>query len=244
MQHLLKPLAGGAAIAALLLFSPPAEAVVVSQGGTYAVTWSDEHSSGNTSTSLDASLSLSNFDFSGTNTVSFQVDISNNTQQGTLSASDFASIRITSFGFNMDPNATGVTDTSTEYEAGINNQQPLPSFGKLDFCAFAGSNCAGGSNGGLTPGESDSFLVTLNFATDITELEIGLDSISELSAIKWQADFGSFEHASDPPNCPPGTPGCVVNPPIDVPEPASLAILGSSLLVAGAVAARRRRHRS
>jgi hypothetical protein len=39
--------------------------------------------------------------------------------------------------------------------------------------------------------------------------------------------------------CPPGTPGCSVAPPLDVPEPATLAVLGSALAIFGI--ARRRK---
>jgi hypothetical protein len=229
-------LATGAAVAALLAFSPPAGATIVTDGsGPVVFNFDNPVTVGSGSTDLTATLTLSNFNFSGLNTVTFSVDISNTTQQGTLSTSDFNSIRLVSFGFNTDPNATSVVDNSAIFTTSVDNQQPLPSIGKLDFCAYAGPNCAGGAGGGLTPGGEDIFTVTMTFPTDINSLDIGIGS-DELAGIKWQTAFGSFENTS----C--TLPTCLNPTPEPVPEPASLAILGSSLAIFGLLRRRRQRN--
>src|SRR5215204_6228173 len=133
----MKYLTTGAAIAALLVFTPPASATLVTAGSTVNVDWTEPVVGGGANATLSGTLQLTNFDFSATNAVTFTINIANDTQQGTLTSAQLQSVRLTAFGFNTDPDATNISDTSTVFNTSATSNQPLPSFGKLDFCAFA-----------------------------------------------------------------------------------------------------------
>jgi hypothetical protein len=158
-----------------------------------------------------------------TGAIGFDVTISNNSLLTT-----FTNAGIASFGLQTNPQVTGAyTSTGSVFE-GIDNSS-IPSQNFINLCVFASNNCAGGAqNELLAAGDSDLFslLLTGTFPN-------GLDIIN--SAIKFQTSGGSFEF--------PGTictsltePGCA--PPLQVPEPSALLLLGFGLL---GLAARRLR---
>ncbi len=128
-----------------------------------------------------------------------------------------SSNRLTSFGFGIDPNATGVNfidaadggmvDAVKTTQQGSTN---IPSLTGIEICAFGGNNCAGGSNGGINGGTSDSFALVL---AGTWGSSVNIDPIG----FKYQTGFGSFEFTT-------GT------PPSQVPEPAPIALLGIGLL--------------
>ena len=212
------------AVAALALMTGLAQATVVTTGSAPIVyNISDPITVGSATPTLAGTVNLSNFDFSGLNTVTFTTTVKNTSLQDGLSAADYQSIRLTAFGFDIDPNAISVTDNSGVYDTDVNNQQPLPSVGKLDYCAFSGPNCAGGASGGLSPGQSNTFSTTLTFATDITTLDIGIGA-DETLGWKFQTAFGSFEGTTKP-----GCPDCEPTPTGTVPEPGSLVLLLGSV---------------
>jgi hypothetical protein len=106
--------------------------------------------------------------------------------------------RLTSFGFGIDPNATGVSfsDTSdggmvdaTLYTGQGNDS--IPSLHDvIEVCAYGGVNCAGGSNGGIEgAGGSDAFTVTL---AGTWGSSVNIDPIG----FKYQTGYGSFEFTS------------------------------------------------
>jgi hypothetical protein len=127
-----------------------------------------------------------------------------------------ADARLTSLGLDVDPAVAGhtISGGSVFTQVGTSN---FPSFQEVDICAFAGNNCAGGGNNGLTIGASDTFTLDLtggNFGPDNNHLSVALEDI----ATKWQGSNPlSFEL--------PGVPGV----PTAVPEPATLALLGFTL---------------
>jgi len=103
----------------------PASATLVTTGsGPITYNISDPLTVGTATPTLAGIVTLSNFDFNGLNTVSFDISVKNTSTAGGLSGSDFNSIRLISFGFNTNPNATGVTDTSGVYNTLVNSNTP------------------------------------------------------------------------------------------------------------------------
>jgi hypothetical protein len=193
---------------AVLGIAVPAAATPVVVGETFALTF-DQPVAGHAD--LTGSLSLLVTSLTATS-VGLNVSIANTTPLTEPSA------RLTGFGWNSTPSATGGSETSSVYSLFVNAN--FPAFSTIDVCLSSGPSCAGGGNGGLSPQQSDVFTMALNYGSTA-----GLDFST--FAVKFQTDFGSFEV--------PGTPT-----PTPVPEPGTLAILGIGLL--GLASLRRRQH--
>jgi len=240
----------GIPLVAGLAVSGPASAMVVSAGSSaFDVFWSCNSSNCNSPaippSTESATGVFSNFAFSpgagGTVNFSMDVSITNTTPQGTFSGSTWAGIDVTDFGFDTLPDATGISTTSTVFPTAVLDQT-LPGFMKVDVCNSSGNSCAGGANGGVFPvgsgatPTSDAFTLTLTgLPAGTTSIDLGTDTAggTELFDIKFAGTPGSFEFQNSP-----GSP-----PPSDVPEPGTLALLGSFLAVLGLVVMRRpRRH--
>lgn len=123
---------------------------------------------------------------------------------------------IQSFGFNINPDATSLTNFSAgSVFSGAGLEQNLPSIdNNIDVCIWAANNCQGGAQqSNLNGGDSDtvSFRLNGNFTGGQTALS--------LFGIKFQTEFGSFEFEGNPPNG-------ENPPPTGVPEPTSVLLVG------------------
>ena len=235
-------LAAGLAVSGI----SPASAMLVSAGDpSFTVNWSCSaiscDSPPNTipgaGITLQGTASLSNFAFSNNGTTfTYNVSVENDTPQGSLSTANWQSVRLTSFGYDTLPAPTGGSQTGAAVFTGVGLDTTLPGFMKVDVCSFAGNNCSGGSNNGLRPAGSgatptdDAFVMTLTgLPTGTTSFDFGTSVAggTEELDVKFQTGFGSFEFQNSP--C---TGNCGDQPP-DVPEPASLALLGGALMLFG-----------
>lgn len=165
-------------------------------------------------------------------TATFSVVMNNNTL-----AANPGTNRLVSFGISViTPDLVGVTDNSATWDVGLDKQIP-GGFGKVDFCAWGGQSCTGGSNGGLSEGQSTGFNVTMSFASAIGQQGI---TFTSPFAAKWQS-VGNTGSSWTLSGCVQGV-NCDVPPPPpirDLPIPGSLALAFLGLAGLG-VASRRR----
>ena len=196
--------------AMLALIALPSHAVVISGSSPYAFNWNYDSQSAAGILSGNGTLTVSGFN---THQLTIAVSLNN--------TSSPASDRLTAFGFGIDPNATSVSWLDVS-DAGLINASlsSIPGLGTIEVCAWGGNNCAGGANGGIYGGASDSFSLLLNGTWGSS---VNIDPIG----FKYQTGAGSFEFTTNRP------------PPTSVPEPATSALFGIGLLVAGLVWRRR-----
>jgi hypothetical protein len=92
---------------------------------------------------------------------------------GNTSAAPITASRISGFGFNTDPSISGATSSGTFNTVGT--AANVPNVGSVDVCFKDGggtNSCAGGGGGGVSIGDSGAGLLTLNFASALSSLNL------------------------------------------------------------------------
>ena len=148
----------------------------------------------------------------------------------TLSAAP-VSARISSFGFNGNPEITGATPISGPFGKAVIDGSFPQTGGQttIDFCLTAGNNCSGGGGGGVLKNTTATQQFALSFANNTTSV------IFNNFIVRYQSVTGSKYGNS---GIGMGTnDGGNFDP---VPEPASWAMLIAGFGLIGVVARRRR----
>ena len=179
--------------AAILAVSGAANATIISAGSNNPLNFSWSYTTAsNTLLTGFGTMTVSGFN---SNSLTIATSLTNTSTIGGQGGE-----RLTSFGFGINPEATGVTFSDAQgadggmvdgvlYEG--QGSDSIPSLHDvIEVCAFAGNNCAGGSNGGIYGANgTDSFTVTL---AGTWGSSVDIDPIG----FKYQTGYGSFEFTS------------------------------------------------
>ncbi|MBL8342222.1 MAG: cistern family PEP-CTERM protein [Rubrivivax sp.] len=201
----------------LAAFGAPSHAVMISAttNNPYFFSWSF-----NTGTSLLTGSGLMTLSGFNSSTLAVTVTLNNTSLIGGQGGE-----RLVGFAFGISPNASliGFSDSNDGglWSANWASGALAANVPGVEICAYGGSNCSGGSNGGIYAGTNDTFTILLggNWGSQVNIDPIGL---------RYQTGYGSFTFPST------SSSG-------QVPEPASAGLAGLGLALIGAGLWRRRR---
>lgn len=158
--------------AALALLAMPtvahADAIVLDSsnvGSAFIVNYNGFDGSG----AIDGLTGLATFTLQSVtaNSYTFGYNVTNS------STSPITTSRISGFGFNTDPTLSGASSTGAFNVVATDSN--VPNIGVVDVCFKDGggtNSCSGGGGGGVALGDSGSGLLTLNFASALTSLNL------------------------------------------------------------------------
>lgn len=212
-----------AAIAGFALGAAPAMADPITfsaadVGSTYTAGFNG-FSGSTTVNGLTSQVSLTLTSVSS-NSYTFRYAVTNTT-------SDPVNSRVSSFGFNTNPDISGATSTGT-YSYVVMDSNVPNGIGTIDVCFKGGfSNSCSGS-GGVTDGQTGIGSLTLNFSQPLTSLT--LDDFF----VRYQSITGAGNITSAT-----GTVTSSSSGGTQVPEPGVIGLLGGALIAMGLVRRRR-----
>lgn len=159
---------------------------------------------------------------SGQTTYNFQYQISN------TSSAPITSSRLSTFGFDTNPNLVANGASSTGIFTSQSYNSNVPNIGTIEVCFHDGANCAGGGNGGVTIGQV-STLGTFSLKFQGTPATINLSNFY----VRYQSINGPGLKKDDSAV---GQPGTLTSP---VPEPATWLMMLAGFGIVGAAMRRR-----
>lgn len=178
-------------------------------------------------TELTSATLLAKIDFTlasiTSSTAVFDVTVANNS---------FGAGQNSLMAFSIDvisPSLTSASDTSSRWNTTLNTG--FAGFQQVDLCVWAGDSCPSGAiSAGLAKGFTSTFKMTLNTAGNFLSNGVSFQSPYTIKFQGVGSGGGSIEFQAQT-----GT------PPIEIPEPSSIALTGLMLLgLAGAGLAKRK----
>lgn len=144
------------------------------------------------------------------------------------------SSRVSSFGFNTNPDADGASSTGTFNFATLDSSYPN-GIGDIDVCfkGYDTGSCAGGGGGGIDNGQTGTGTFTLSFLQPITALTLSdfyvrYQSVEGVRGVTSASGAGSLTNTSG------GSSGN------QVPEPGMVGLIGGALLATAFLRRRRK----